>query len=198
MLGGERNERVLNYLPVQEITELQQPGLYFAVLRRVGQFTDQYDTAFFTVSDIGLHTRAYRDTLYVHAASLHDGAPLKGVELRVLDAAGEAVLKSATDGNGNALLEYRLDASQVLVVRRGKDVSLLPFNQPALDLSEFAVSGRAQADFDVFSLVRARPVPAGRDGADLGPAARRRRQGVAAAGRRQGRRAAAVPAPEAA
>ena len=151
VLGGERNERVLNYLPVQEIAELQQPGLYFAVLRRVGQFSDQYDTAFFTVSDIGLHARAYRDTLYVHAASLHDGAPLKGVELRVLDAKGQPVLKSATDGNGNALLEYALDAGQVLVARRGKDVSLLPFNQPALDLSEFAVGGRAQAGFDVFA-----------------------------------------------
>ncbi|HET6395932.1 MAG TPA: MG2 domain-containing protein, partial [Pseudoxanthomonas sp.] len=151
VLGGERNERVLNYLPVQDIAELQAPGLYFAVLRRVGQFTDQYDTAFFTVSDIGLHARAYRDTLYVHAASLHDGAPLKGVELRVLDAKGQAVLRSATDGNGNALLDYRLDAGQVLVARRGKDVSLLPFNQPALDLSEFAVGGRPQAGFDVFA-----------------------------------------------
>ena len=151
VLGGERNERVLNYLPLQEIAELQQPGLYFAVLRRVGQFSDQYDTAFFTVSDIGLHARAYRDTVFVHAASLHDGAPLSGVELRVLDARGEALLKSATDGHGNALLEYTLDAGHVLVARRGKDVSLLPFNQPALDLSEFAVGGRAQAAFDVFA-----------------------------------------------
>ncbi|KAF1696759.1 hypothetical protein CSC62_09305 [Pseudoxanthomonas jiangsuensis] len=151
VLGGERNERVLNYLPVQDIAQLQQPGLYFAVLRRVGQFSDQYDTAFFSVSDIGLHARAYRDSLYVHAASLHDGAALKGVELKVLDAKGEALLKSATDGNGNALLDYTLDAGQVLVARRGKDVSLLPFNQPALDLSEFAVSGRAQAGFDVFA-----------------------------------------------
>lgn len=151
VLGGERNERVLNYLPIQEIAELQQPGLYFAVLRRVGTFSNQFDTAFFSVSDIGLHARAYRDTLYVHAASLHDGSPLKGVELRVLDAKGEALLKSATDGNGNALLDYRMDASQVLVARRGKDVSLLPFNQPALDLSEFAVGGRPQAAFDVFA-----------------------------------------------
>lgn len=151
VLGGERNERVLNYLPVQDIAELQQPGLYFAVMRRVGQYSDQYDTAFFSVSDIGLHTRAYRDTLYVHAASLHDGSPLKGAELRVLDARGQAVLKASTDTNGNALLDYRLDAGHVLVARRGKDVSLLPFNQPALDLSEFAVDGRGQADFDVFA-----------------------------------------------
>ncbi len=151
VLGGERNERVLNYLPVQDIAELQQPGLYFAILRRVGRYSDQHDTAFFTVSDIGLHARAYRDALYVHAASLRDGEPLKGVELRVLDAKGEALLKSATDGNGNALLDYRLDAGQVLVARRGRDLSLLPFNQPALDLSEFAVGGRPQAAFDVFA-----------------------------------------------
>src|SRR5690606_16831555 len=102
-------------------------------------------------SDVGLHARAYRDALYVHTASLRDGAPLKGVELRVLDARGQAILRSATDGNGNALLDYRLDAGHVLVARRGKDVSLLPFNQPALDLSEFAVGGRPQADFDVFA-----------------------------------------------
>lgn len=151
VLPGERNERVLNYLPVQDIAQLQAPGLYFAVLRRVGQFSDQYDTTFFTVSDVGLHARAYRDALYVHTASLRDGAPLKGVELRVLDARGQAILRSATDGNGNALLDYRLDAGHVLVARRGKDVSLLPFNQPALDLSEFAVGGRPQADFDVFA-----------------------------------------------
>jgi len=151
VLGGERNERVLNHLPIQDIAELQQPGLYFAVLRRVGTFSNEFDTAFFTVSDIGLHARAYRDTLYVHTASLHDGSPLKGVELRVLDAKGEALLKSTTDDNGNALLDYRMDASQVLVARRGKDVSLLPFNQPALDLSEFAVGGRGQAAFDVFA-----------------------------------------------
>ncbi len=151
VLDGRRNERVVSHLPVQDIAELQQPGLYFAVMRRVGRYSDAYDTAFFTVSDIGLHARAYREQLYVHTASLRDGAPLKGVELRVLDAKGQPLLKSATDGNGNALLDYRLDAGQVLVARRGKDVSLLPFNQPALDLSEFAVGGRAQAPFDVFA-----------------------------------------------
>ncbi len=115
VLGGQRNERVLNHLPIQDIAQLQQPGLYFAVLRRVGNFSGQFDTAFFTVSDIGLHARAYRDTLYVHTASLHDGSPLKGVELRVLDARGEAILKSASDGHGNAL---RTDTRGALTVSR--------------------------------------------------------------------------------
>lgn len=151
ILGGKQNERVLTYLPTQDIKELQEPGLYFAVLKRTGAFDGEFDTAFFSVSDIGLHTRAYKDTLFVHTASLKDGVPLKKVDLRVLDGKGEVVLKGSTDANGNALLDYTLDASHVLVAGSGKDTSFLPFNQPALDLSEFAVAGRDNAWFDVFA-----------------------------------------------
>ncbi|MDI1253238.1 alpha-2-macroglobulin [Thermomonas sp.] len=151
VLGGARNERVLTYLPIQDITELQQPGLYFAVMKKAGAFKDEYDTAFFSVSDIGLHARAYKEKLFVHTASLQDGDALANVELRVLDARGEPVFKGKTDANGNAMLDYTLDAAHVLTAARGKDVSMLPFNQPALDLSEFAVSGREQAWFDVFA-----------------------------------------------
>ncbi|RZA19796.1 MAG: alpha-2-macroglobulin family protein [Lysobacteraceae bacterium] len=151
VLGGERNERMLTYLPIQDIAELQQPGLYFAVMKKAGSFKGEYDTAFFSVSDIGLHARAYKDKLFVHTASLESGAALANVELRVLDARGEPVFKGKTDGNGNAMLDYTLDAAHVLIAARGKDVSMLPFNQPALDLSEFAVAGRQQAWFDVFA-----------------------------------------------
>nr|WP_243720447.1 alpha-2-macroglobulin [Luteimonas aestuarii] len=151
VLGGERNERVLTYLPVQGIAELQQPGLYFAVMKRAGSFNDQFETAFFTVSDIGLHLRAYQDKAFVHTASLQGGEALGKVALRILDARGETIFRAETDGNGNALIDYTLDAAHVLVATRGNDVSLLPFNQPALDLSEFAVSGRGQAWFDVFA-----------------------------------------------
>jgi uncharacterized protein YfaS (alpha-2-macroglobulin family) len=149
-LTGKENERTLNYLPIQNIAELGQPGLYFAVMKRAGSFEGQYETSFFFVSDIGLHTRAYKDTLFVHAASLKSGEPIAAVELSVLDAKGETVVTGKTGEDGNAQLAYALKADQVLVARSGKDVSLLPFNQPALDLSDFAVSGRKQAWFDVF------------------------------------------------
>ncbi|HBK47400.1 MAG TPA: hypothetical protein DDZ67_13395 [Xanthomonadaceae bacterium] len=151
VLGGKQNERVLTYLPTQDIKELQEPGLYFAVMKRTGSFDNEYDTAFFTVSDIGLHTRAYKDKLFVHTASLKSGESVKNVELRILDAKGELFLKGSTDVHGNALLNYKLDAGHVLVARAGSDLSMLPFNQPALDLSEFAVAGRENAWFDVFA-----------------------------------------------
>ncbi len=151
VLAGKENERTLNYLPIQNINELAQPGLYFAVMKRAGSFSEEFETSFFFVSDVGLHTRAYKKTLFVHAASLKSGEPINGVELSVLDAKGESVVAGNTDASGNAQLAYELKADQVLVARSGKDVSLLPFNQPALDLSDFAVTGRKQAWFDVFA-----------------------------------------------
>lgn len=150
VLSGKDNERTLNYLPIQNINELAQPGLYFAVMKRAGSFGEEYETSYFFVSDIGVHTRAYRDQLFVHAASLKSGAPLGNVDLSILDAKGETVVAGATDSNGNAQLAYSLNAEQVLIARAGNDVSLLPFNQPALDLSDFAVAGRKEAWFDVF------------------------------------------------
>src|SRR3546814_11280183 len=95
VLGGKRNERSLTYLPVQNIAELQEPGLYFAVMTRPGHFEDRFETAFFTVSDIGLHARAYKDKLYVHTASLRDGGSVGGVELQILDPQGDLFLKGA-------------------------------------------------------------------------------------------------------
>ena len=151
VLGGGPNERRLSYLPVQNIAELQKPGVYFALMRRVGAYEEDYDTAIFFVSDLGLHVRAYRDQVFVHAASLKTGQGAGDVTLEVLDRGGEVVVQAGTDASGNALVAYTLDAGHVLVARKGNDVSVLPFNQPALDLSEFAVAGRAQAWFDVFA-----------------------------------------------
>lgn len=151
VLGGAENERRLSYLPVQNIAELQQPGVYFALMRRVGGYDQDYETAIFFVSDLGLHVRAYDEAVFVHAASLKTGEGAGDVALEVLDRGGDVVARAGTDASGNALVAYALDASHVLVARKGNDVSVLPFNQPALDLSEFAVAGRAQAWFDVFA-----------------------------------------------
>ncbi|HET9031788.1 MAG TPA: alpha-2-macroglobulin [Dokdonella sp.] len=151
VLSGEENERTLNYLPIQNIPELEKPGLYFAVMKQPGSFRDEMDTSFYFVSDVGVHTRMYKDKMFVHTASLKTGDPIGGVEINVLDNAGNTVVSGVADGSGNAMLAYQLKADQVLVARSGRNVSMVPFNQPALDLSDFAVSGRHEAWFDVFA-----------------------------------------------
>ncbi|MEO6800853.1 MAG: alpha-2-macroglobulin, partial [Rhodanobacter sp.] len=150
-LGGEPNERTVTYLPVQNIKELSSPGVYFAVVKAGGTFQGGYDTATFFVSDLGLHLRVYRDNALLHVASLRDGSPVSGVEIDIRDASGISKLKASTGADGNALIAYKVKVSDVLVARHGKDVSVLPFNRPALDVSNFDISGRKQAPFEVYA-----------------------------------------------
>jgi len=150
-LGGAQNERTISYIPIQNIPQLAQPGVYMAVLKKGGTFSEGYDTAVFFVSDLGLHLRVYRDNALLHVASLQDGSPISGVEVEIDDAGGKPKIKATTDGDGNALIAYKLDPADVLVARHGKDVSVLPFNKPALDVSNFDITGRRQAPFEVFA-----------------------------------------------
>ncbi len=120
-------------------------------MRQPGRFEDELETSFYFVSDIGVHTRMYKDKMFVHTASLKTGDALGGVELSVLDESGNTVVSGSVDSSGNAMLAYQLKAAHVLVARAGRNVSMVPFNQPALDLSDFAVAGRHESWFDVFA-----------------------------------------------
>jgi uncharacterized protein YfaS (alpha-2-macroglobulin family) len=150
-LPGEKNARSVSFIPVQDIAQLKDPGVYMAVLRRGGSFADAYDTSVFFVSDLGLHLRVYKDNALLHVASLKDGSPVSGVKVEIDGEDGQARLSATTDDKGNALLEYKVDANDVLVARHGSDVSVLPFNRPALDVSNFDVTGRRQAPFEVYA-----------------------------------------------
>lgn len=150
-IEGVPNERTLTYLPIRDIEELSAPGLYFAVMKRGGAFPYEQDTSLFFVSDIGLHVRHYPNGLLVHAASLESGEPKSGVKLVVRDAKGILIAKSETDDDGVARFEnYSLKSEHLLLAQKGDDLALLPFNQPALDISEFAVSGRPQRSVEIF------------------------------------------------
>jgi len=149
-LSGPPNERAVSYIPVRDIRELAEPGLYFAILRQPGKFDSNYDTAMFFVSDIGLHVRIYREEILVHTASLETGRPKARVMLSLRNERGEEVATAETDDRGLARFAGRADPRHVLVARHGRDLSLLPFNQPALDISEFAVAGRPYRAAEIF------------------------------------------------
>ena len=150
-LGGDENERTVTYLPVQDIKQLAEPGVYMAVVKQGGTFKGSYDTSIFFVSDLGLHLRVYRDNVLLHVASLRDGSPLSGVAVEIDDDSGSSKLKAVTDASGNALIAYKINPADVLIARRDKDVSVLPFNRPALDVSNFDITGRKQVPFEVFA-----------------------------------------------
>jgi alpha-2-macroglobulin len=149
-LQSKSNERNVSFIPIRDIDELNQSGLYFAVLNRAGSFGYEQETAMFFVSDIGLHVRAYKDRMLVLSTSLESGAPKPNVALQIQDETGAALFDVTTDSNGLAMIEYTPNSQHLLTARFGNDISLLPFNQPALDLSEFSLGGRAQTDLEIF------------------------------------------------
>jgi uncharacterized protein YfaS (alpha-2-macroglobulin family) len=150
VLNTRPNERVVSFLPVQTVPELREAGLYFAVMRRPGEFGGQYQTTFFSVTDIGLHARLHGDQLWVQAASLDSGQARDGVRLEIIDNRGRVVAEAATNGEGQATLARKPAADDVLVARRDAELALIPFRQPALDLADFDVGGRRHTELDAY------------------------------------------------
>ena len=142
--------RTITHIPVQDIDELRTPGLYIAIMSLPGKFTYSYNTTFFVTSDLGLHTRVYADSMDVYMSSLNSGKALADVRVELLDGKGKLIEKVFTDAAGRAVFRGRPEKDQVLVARQDDNLAILSFQQSALDLSEFPVTGAPQNDLEVF------------------------------------------------
>lgn len=150
------NRRNVSYLPVEKIKELQEPGLYVAVMNQPGRFGWDYQVTYFYVTDIGLHVRRHAGQLDVFTTSLKTGEAIKGVALTLMDDSGKALGQATTGDDGHAALTAKLDRARAVVARRGKEMSVLALRDPALDLSEFDAGGHPSRNQKLF-------VYAGRD-----------------------------------
>ena len=150
------NKRRVTFLPVEEIKELQEPGVYIAVMSQPGRFVYEYQVTYFYVSDIGLHAQRHVGSIDAFATSLKSGEALSGVEFELLDGDGRSLAKAQGSGDGHALFAGAPEAATLLVARRAKEMSVIALREPALDLSEFDVGGHPSRNTKLF-------VYAGRD-----------------------------------
>jgi uncharacterized protein YfaS (alpha-2-macroglobulin family) len=151
------NRRNVSFLPVEGIKELQEPGIYVAVMNQPGRFGWDYQVTHYYVTDTGLHLRRHANQLDVFATSLKSGGALSGVELSLVDEAGKAIAQAHTDGDGHAVFTGRSDKARAVLARRGaKDMAVLSLRDAALDLSEFDATGHPSRSNKLF-------VYAGRD-----------------------------------
>ncbi|NRF69389.1 alpha-2-macroglobulin family protein [Aquincola sp. S2] len=150
------NKRRVTFLPVEEIKELQEPGVYVAVMSQPGRFAQDYQVTYFYVSDIGLQAQRHTSSLDAFATSLKSGEPLSGIQFELLDGDGRSLGKAAGDAQGHALFASVPDAATLLVARRAKEMSVIALREPGLDLSEFDVGGHPSRNTKLF-------VYAGRD-----------------------------------
>ncbi|MBK8285457.1 MAG: hypothetical protein IPK97_11595 [Ahniella sp.] len=150
-LEAKGSERVTSHIAVRDIDELNDTGVYFAVMKRAGAFDYEFDSAMFFVSDIGVHVRRYADRTLIVTTSLETGAAKPSVKLEFRKSVSGVIASAETDHDGLALIDHATASDQVLVARWGNDLTLLAFNQPALDLSEFALAGEPYREREVFA-----------------------------------------------
>jgi len=135
------NKRTVTYLPVEELKELKEPGIYIAVMSQPGRFRYDFQTTYFYVSDLGLHARLFETTADAYVSSLTDGKAVAKAEISWLDAQGKILARGVTDEDGRASFAERPKTARVLVASKGEQISLIALREPALDLSEYDVVG---------------------------------------------------------
>jgi len=157
---NELNRDMTTRLPMGEAIAGQGPGIYALTAKLPG--ADPYDdpgaTQWFVLSDLGLSTLSGTDGLHVQVQGLSDARPRGGVDLTLVSRANAVLGTARTDDGGHARFDPGLTrgtggaAPALVLARQGDDdLGFLSLTEPAFDLSDRGVEGRAPAGpVDVF------------------------------------------------
>lgn len=154
------NEDMTTRLPMQEAIAGQPAGIYALTARVPG--ADPYDdpgaTQWFVLSDLGISSMSGTDGLHVSVRSLAETTARAGVEITLVSRANAVLARAVTDDNGHAQFDPGLTRGTggaapalILAAEGDSDVGFLSLTDPAFDLSDRGVEGRAAAGpVDVF------------------------------------------------
>jgi uncharacterized protein YfaS (alpha-2-macroglobulin family) len=140
--GQKTDQRSVTFLPVEDIKELREPGIYIAVMNQPNRFRYDSQVTYFYVSDLGLSVRLFAKGADTWVSSLTSGKAVSGVEVSWLDETAKVLAHAKTDSDGRAAFAERPAAAKVVVARRGQQLSMITLKEPALDLSEYEISGQ--------------------------------------------------------
>ena len=133
----KKNLRTQVNIPITHIKDLQKPGIYFAVLKGAGIYEYGYSSTWFTISDLGVHAKKYSQSIQFHIQSLETGKPIRDVLVKGFNKKGKSLFWEKTNKNGIVAVAGVFKNLSMVVVSKKNQISLLPMDVPALDLSEF-------------------------------------------------------------
>lgn len=159
-VGNTLNREMTTRLPLNAAIAGQPAGIYALSARVPG--ADPYDdpgaTQWFVLSDLGISTLSGTDGLHVTLRGLSDATPRAGVEVTLISRANAVLGRDTTDANGDVHFAAGLTrgtgaaAPALVLAQAGEtDIGFLSLTDPAFDLSDRGVEGRAPAGpIDVF------------------------------------------------
>ncbi|MFY9210105.1 MAG: alpha-2-macroglobulin family protein [Aestuariivita sp.] len=157
---NDLNQNMITRLPLGEVLSGLPTGIYALNARDPNgdEYEDGGATQWFVLSDLGLTTMSGADGLHVDVRGLSDAAPRAGVTLTLISRANEVLGRIKSQADGSARFEPGLTRgagsaapAMVLAQLGEEDLAFLTLTDPAFDLSDRGVEGRAPAGpVDVF------------------------------------------------
>lgn len=150
-VGEDRNKRNRAGFAVASVPNIDQGGVYLATVREPGGFS--YQATWFSVSAIGLQSRDYgKRTTYI-AQNAATGDLLEGVTLNILDRNSKVIATGETDEKGSWQVDnnWQRKSPRLILAQHNKQVSVLKYHAPSLDLSDYPVHGRPTKEVEIFT-----------------------------------------------
>ena len=152
-IAGELNVDTRTRLPLDAALSDQPAGIYVLSARVPG--SDPYDqasaTQWFVLSDLGVTTWQGNDGMTAAIRALGDAGAVPEATVTLISRANAVLAEAQSDGEGFVTFPPGVTrgrgaaAPAVLQVRKGDDFVFLPLTDPAFDLSDRGVEGRAPA-----------------------------------------------------
>jgi len=151
-ITGERNQEITTAIPVGEILENTQPGIYVIAAAPADAKQSRSNTRatqWLVVSDLGLSTFKGRDGLHVFVRSLDSAKPLNNIDLRLYARNNSELGRATTNAEGYVRFDPGLLRGSggrepaALMAYHAADFNFLDLTRPAFDLSDRGVAGRA-------------------------------------------------------
>lgn len=145
-----KNSKIRNYLPIESVPALTQPGLYLAIMKAAGRYPDDYQTTYFFISDLGLHTRIFDRHFDIYLSSLKTGQALAQVKTLLLGENGETLAQGLTDAAGFVNFARPAKNPALIFAQLNSQIALVDLRSSALDLSEFKQGTRHGQNQELF------------------------------------------------
>ena len=146
--AGKANQRHVTKFAIADKKWANESGVYFATIGKPGGF--EFDAAtWFSVSAIGLQIRQFPTKTYVIAQDIKTGQLLSNVQIDFLDNKSTRFSSLTTDSSGKVSINNS-DRLALIVARNDQQVTVLPYQHPRFDLSDYNVAGPTHRDSQIF------------------------------------------------
>lgn len=149
-LNFAKNKRLKSVIPITDIKDLREPGVYFAVMKEAGKYGYEFQTTWFSVGDIGMQARSLGNDLYLFVHQVESAKPASGTQIKLFNSSSELIEESSTNSDGFAEFKGLSQGVSFAIAQKGEHFSVLKIAGPAMDLSEFKLPSRVQRAMELF------------------------------------------------